>query len=470
MQTILAIDDERSIRETYRIALSEPYRVVLAEDGKAGLKVLDEQHVDLIILDHMMPGMNGLEFLEALKEREEEIPVIVVTAMNSVSVAVDAMKQGARDYLIKPFDVDQLTMLIARTLEEERVRQELCLLRSGESRGFDSIVGNSPALQRTLALAKEAAEVESTVLITGESGTGKDVLARAIHSGGARAEGPFVHVSCCAIPGQLVESELFGHERGAFTGAIDRRHGKIQVADGGTAFLDEIGEMPFEAQSKLLRVLQDGCFYPVGSSKSVEVDVRFICATNRDIKACVKGGTFREDLYYRINVIPIEMPPLRQRREDIPELTEHFVKLYAPQVNAAAAKFSREALNRLAAYHWPGNIRELENTVQRILIMNRDKPVIEPEHLHYILPDEEPPAPQEGEREFEGLPLDEARERLETHLIKRALERSDYVQSRAAELLGTTRRILKYKMDQLNIAAEPPARRGERVSSAGRYQ
>ncbi len=457
MHTILAIDDEPSIRETYRLVLSKTYRVLLADGGKAGLDMLEKHHVDLIILDHMMPGMNGLEFLEAAKEREVEAPIIVVTAMNSVSVAVEAMKQGARDYLIKPFDVDELSLLIGRTLEEERARQELSLLRSGESRGFDSIIGSSPALQRTLALAREAAAVESTVLITGESGTGKDVLARAIHSAGARAGGPFVHVSCCAIPEQLVESELFGHERGAFTGATDRRHGKIQVADGGAVFLDEIGEMPLDAQSKLLRVLQDGCFYPVGSSKSVEVDVRFICATNRDIKASVHGGAFREDLFYRINVIPIEMPPLRQRREDIPALANHFTAMYAPQVNAAARELSQGALNRLAAYHWPGNIRELENIVQRILIMNRGETVIEPEHLQHVLPDEPAPARLEDEHAFEGLPLDEARDRLEAQLIMRALERSNHVQSRAAELLGTTRRILKYKMDQLNIPAQPEA-------------
>jgi DNA-binding NtrC family response regulator len=294
--------------------------------------------------------------------------------------------------------------------------------------------------------------VDSTVLITGESGTGKDLLARAIHSGGKRAKQAFVTLSCCAIPQPLVESELFGHEKGAFTGATERRIGKMQAADHGTLFLDEIGEMPIEAQTKLLRVLQDGRFYPVGSTKVIEVDLRFICATNRSLPEAIAKGTFREDLYYRINVLPIEMPPLRRRREDIPKLAARFIAKHAPRVNAKSVACDPQAMARLVAYPWPGNVRELENTIERVLVCHRTESVITAECLRGILPEgTEEAGPDLGE--FDGLPIEEAVARLERRLITRALERAGNVQSRASELLGTTRRILKYKMDQLGIDA-----------------
>jgi transcriptional regulator with PAS, ATPase and Fis domain len=326
----------------------------------------------------------------------------------------------------------------------------LSALREAGSRGFGAIIGESPALLQTLNLVRQAAKVDSTVLITGESGTGKDLVARAIHSGGKRAEEAFVAVSCCAIPEQLVESELYGHERGAFTGATERRVGKMQIADRGTLFLDEIGEMPLDAQAKLLRVLQDGRFYPVGSSKVIEVDTRFVCATNRNLSDAITQGRFREDLFYRINVIPIEMPPLRKRREDIPLLVKSFIAKHAPRVNAHTRAFSPKAMAQLASYHWPGNIRELENTIERILVYHGHHEIIAPDHLAGILPGSA--AEEFGTlTDFEGLPLDEATGRLERRLILRALERTNQVQSRAADLLGTTRRILKYKMTQLGI-------------------
>jgi DNA-binding NtrC family response regulator len=282
------------------------------------------------------------------------------------------------------------------------------------------------------------------------------MIARAIHYGGQRTAKPFVPISCCAIPPQLVESELFGHEKGAFTGADEKRIGKMQVADGGTLFLDEIGEMPLDAQSKLLRVLQDSCFYAVGSSKVVEVDLRIICATNRNLPEAIQKGIFRSDLFYRVNVLQIEMPPLRQRREDIPALVEYFICKHAPRANARTTEFDPKALAHLASCPWPGNIRELENTIERILVHHGDKEIIHVEDVADLLP----PAP--GEREvrselsdLDGLPLEEATRRVERRLIIRALERSDYVQSKAADLLGTTRRILKYKMDQLDIPPIP---------------
>ncbi|MBX3179310.1 MAG: sigma-54-dependent Fis family transcriptional regulator [Candidatus Hydrogenedentes bacterium] len=450
MQTILAIDDELSIRESYRMILGDDYRVHVAEDGEAALEVLSEKHVDLILLDLTMPRMSGMDFLERLEERGETVPVIIVTGSNTVDIAVRAIKKGAREFVIKPFDLDDLLALVERTLEELREKRELSTLREQGTAGFDNIIGNAPALMEALAKARQAMDVDSTVLITGETGTGKDVLARAIHFGGGRKDKPFVPLSCCAIPANLVESELFGLTRGAFTGATESRIGKMQVADGGSLFLDEIGEMPVEAQSKLLRVLQEGTFYAVGGNREIEVDVRFICATNRPFDRAIAEGLFRQDLYYRINVLPITMPPLRKRREDIPQLVAHFVAKHGPRVNSRVQDFEPRALSRLAACQWPGNIRELENTVERILVCHSSERVIRAEFLNGIVA-AEGGVEVSGLEDFAGLPLQEATQRLERHLIKKALEQCNYVQSQAADALGTTRRILKYKMDQLGI-------------------
>ena len=458
MQTILAIDDESSVLESYRMLLSDRHRLLCASDGHSGLRILDEKHVDLILLDLTMPGMSGLDFMSRLHERGETVPVIVVTGSNSVEMAVKTIKQGAREFVIKPFDVEDLLFLVDRTLSDMREKRELKALREQGKAGFEHIIGDSPEIMNALAKARRAMQVDSTVLITGETGTGKDVLARAIHYGSQRAKKPFVPLSCCAIPPNLVESELFGHVRGAFTGATENRVGKMQVADGGALFLDEIGEMPIEAQARLLRVLQDGCFYPVGGVKLIEVDVRFICATNRDFAKAIGENLFREDLFYRINVLPIEIPPLRQRREDIPKLITHFVAKHGPRVNARLARFAPRAMACLMAYHWPGNIRELENTIERILVCHGGERILQAEDLEGIVPR---PGTMQGSpgkqiedtifEELEGLPLQEATQRIERRLILRALERCGYVQSQAAEMLGTTRRILKYKMDQLGI-------------------
>lgn len=451
MQTILAIDDEISVRESYRMILGDKYRVLQASDGAAGFEILENKQVDLILLDLWMPNMSGMEFLEELARRGESVPVIVVTAWNAVEAAVKAMKAGARDFVIKPFDVEDILMLVTRTLGEVRDRRELSALREQGTAGFENIVGKSPALLEALSKARQAMQVDSTVLITGETGTGKDVLARAIHHGGKRKDRPYVPLCCSAIPATLVESELFGHVKGAFTGATENRVGKLQVADGGTLFLDEIGEMPMEAQSKLLRVLQDGRFYAVGSTREVEVDIRFICATNRDFLKSIDAGQFRQDLYYRINVLPVHMPALRNRREDIPLLIAHFIAKHAPRVNAVAGDFSPRAMARMVNYSWPGNVRELENMVERILVCHPQQKVIQAEDLDGMLPQDTPRETSGGLQDFEGLPLQEATDRIERHVIQRALEESDYVQSQAAERLGTTRRILKYKMDQLGI-------------------
>ncbi len=464
MKTVLAVDDELSVREAYRLILSDKYRVLQAPDGPAALKIIKETHVDLVLLDMVMPNMSGLEVLVEIGKADRYIPVIVVTAVKSVSSAVDAIKLGAREYIIKPFDVDEIALKVDQTIAEHQRECELTLLRESEMQGFESIVGDSPALMQALGMAKRAMQVDSTVLVTGESGTGKDLMARAIHFGGKRAKHPFVAVSCCAIPQQLVESELFGHEKGAFTGATEKRIGKMQIADRGTLFLDEIGEMPLEAQAKLLRVLQDGQFYPVGSTKVIEVDVRFVCATNRVLREAITQGIFREDLYYRVNVLNIEMPALRNRREDIPSLVNFFVAKHRIRLNAKVNRFAPDAMGIMTRYDWPGNVRELQNMVERILVMNMTETEIRADHLRGVLI---PAAPLSGAvstsdggaasassalDEFNGLTLEEATRRVERHLISQALEQSNFVQSKAAEMLGTTRRILKYKMDQLNIS------------------
>jgi two-component system, NtrC family, response regulator AtoC len=458
MHTILAVDDEAGVRQSYRVMLSDQYRVLLAENGQEGLNLLQERHADLILLDLTMPKLSGIAFLEELARRGEDVPVIVVTGTNSVDSAVAAMKLGAREYVIKPFNVTEVLLTVERLLAESHQELELAALREAGATGC-ALIGEAPTFIQTLERARQAMEVDSTVLITGESGTGKDVVARAIHYGGKRASRTFVPLSCCAIPQNLVESELFGHEKGAFTGATEKRQGKMRAADGGTLFLDEIGEMPMEAQSKLLRVLQDGCFYPVGSAKAIETDVRFICATNRILPEAIAQGLFRQDLFYRVNVVPIEMPPLRRRREDVPQLAAHFIAKHAPRVNAKTVEFAPDALAALMAYPWPGNVRELENTVERILVCHRSRKVISRDCLDGMLAGagaaevlRAPGEPATADTaDFDGLPLDEAVSRLERRLIGRALERANGVQSHAAELLGTTRRILKYKMDQLGM-------------------
>ncbi len=459
MSTILAIDDEESIRQSYRVILEGEYDLALAEDGDKGLEYLDKHHVDLILLDLTMPGKSGEEVLQILQDQGNTTPVIVVTATNSITTAVQAMKFGAHDYIQKPFDVHDLLQNIERTLHEERDKQELKTLREAEFKGFESIIGQSTAFKEAISKAQQAMNVDSAVLITGESGTGKDLLARSIHNSGSRKDHAFVPLSCCAIPAQLVESELFGYEKGAFTGADKARIGKMKVADKGTLFLDEIGEMPVEAQAKLLRVLQDSCFYPVGSVKEVKVDIRVVCATNRNLPEAIQEGAFREDLYYRINVLNIEMPPLRKRREDVPLLVAHFMAKHAPRVNARTQNISPKAMNILSTYNWPGNIRELENTIERLLVYHGQEHTIQEEHVEPLFP--ESAASEAGTShslsDYEGLPLYEATRQIEIHLITRALEQADYVQSKAAEVLGTTRRILKYKIDQLGIEAEKHA-------------
>lgn len=454
MQKILTIDDEPSVRQSYQAILEGRFSVSAAATVDEGLAMIDAQYFDLILLDLMMPGRSGNDMLEILQERADDTPVVVVSGISSVETAVEAMRRGAREFVLKPFDVDQLFSTIERILSEDRRDRELSTLREEKAFRFDGLVGASPAFNNIVGHARKAALSDATVLVTGESGTGKDMMARAIHTAGRRSDGPFVHVSCCALPEQLVESELFGHVRGAFTGATDKRTGKVKVADGGTLFLDEIGEMPLATQAKFLQLLQDSRFTPVGSDKTIEADVRFVCATNRNLQEAVAAGTFRQDLYYRINVVHLEMPPLRQRREDIAPLVNHFMEKHRQRSASCVTSFAPDAMTALATYDWPGNIRELENIMQRLLVLHADEKVLRAEHVNPMTGATADPSAG-SISDFDGLPLQDAIAQLERHLIERALERAGNVQSQAAELLGTTRRILKYKMDQLGIDSAP---------------
>ncbi|MBI2424920.1 MAG: sigma-54-dependent Fis family transcriptional regulator [Candidatus Hydrogenedentes bacterium] len=451
MKNILAIDDEISIRESYRMILGGDYHLLLAENGHNGLDALAANRVDLVLLDLSMPGMNGMEFLEAMSGQGLSVPVIVITGSNTVDVAVQAMKQGANEFVMKPFDVNELVRKIEGVLAEDAKRRSLCSIQDIHPGEFEGLIGDAPLFREALNKARMAMQVDSTVLITGETGTGKDVLARAIHQGSQRKDKQFVPLCCGAIPANLVESELFGTIKGAFTGATDSRQGKMELAHRGTLFLDEIGEMPTDAQVKLLRVLQDGSFYAVGGNVLKEVDVRFICATNRPFDEAIAEGLFREDLYYRINVLPIEMPALRNRRQDIPKLVSHFVRIQGAKLRSQVEEFAPRAMARLTAAPWPGNVRQLQNTVERLLVCYGNERVIKPEHLDEVLPKSFADPKDVSLENFDGLSLQQATQRVERFVIRQALERNSFIQSKAADALGTTRRILKYKMDQLGI-------------------
>jgi two-component system response regulator HydG len=372
--TLLVADDDPAVRESLERALArEGYGVVQAPDGQAALERLQAGGVDLVLSDLKMPGLNGLELLRAAKVVAPDVDFVMLTAFGTVEEAVQAMKDGATDFLTKPFQRAQLIKVVRQALERRALiaqnralQQRLdALLRQGE------IIGVSPAFRRMMTLVEQVADSSATVMIQGESGTGKELVARAIHERSARKSGPFVAVNCAALPETLLESELFGYEKGAFTGATARKEGRFEVANGGTLFLDEIADLSLVTQPKILRVLQEGEFERLGGNRSIRVDVRIVTATNQDLAALVRDRRFREDLFYRLNVISIEVPPLRHRREDIPVLAEHFLKLYAAKNNRRLEGFSKDAMRRVEGYSWPGNVRELENVIERAVVLAR---------------------------------------------------------------------------------------------------
>ena len=458
MNTILVVDDEPN----YLIVISEllkegNYEVLTAPSGEDGLKIVEETDLDLVLTDMRMPGMGGLEFLKATKKHNKDLPVIMITAFGEVEKAVVAMKAGAYNYLSKPFNNEELLMNIRKAIEHYSLLRENVRLR-GEAKvryGFASIVGKNARMQEIYQLIEKVAPTTASVLITGESGTGKELVARAIHINSPREKAPFISVNCAALPETLLESELFGHERGAFTGATALRKGRFELADTGTLFLDEIGDIPLSLQAKLLRVLQERNFERVGGVKPISVDVRIITATNRDLKDEVDKGNFREDLYYRFNVLHIHLPPLRERADDIPMLAEHFIKKFAKLLNKPDLRISGDALRYLTGLPWEGNVRELENTIERAGILCSGD-VIQTEDVHPGVAGEEEVPNWSPNGEFEkflpsDLPLPEILSGVEERLLKRALEDANNVQARAAETLGITKSLLQYKMKKYQL-------------------
>jgi len=440
---ILVVDDDPGLRESFRLILEDEYEVVDAADGPTALGILRSSQVDLVLLDIRLPDMDGIEVLERIKATDEGVEVILVTAVKTLRTAVAAMKLGAFDYLTKPFEEDELLSVIRRALERRSLEQEVVFLRSELARrhDFDELVGQHPEMQRLYRLIAQVARTTTTVLISGESGTGKELIARAIHHQGPRRDKAFVPVSPAALSDTLVESELFGHERGAFTGAFQRKVGRFEMAHGGTLFLDEISLIKPDLQAKLLRVLQEREFERVGGTRSIRFDARIIAATNVDLKQAVTDGRFREDLYYRLHVVPIAIPPLRERREDIPLLAQHFIRQYSQQFTRRIEGLSGEALAVLQEYRWPGNVRELQNVIERLaglaegpLISLSDLP------LDLLVPD------QYARSRTAGFSLVEATEEFERQIVLRMLERVRWNVSEAARLLGVHRNSLKVRL------------------------
>jgi two-component system response regulator AtoC len=474
---ILVVDDEPAIRDSLRLLLKSNFSVYVAADGEEALAAIDASTPDLVLLDVMMPRLDGIEVLRRLQEKQIKVPVIMLTAAHTVKTAVQAMKCGAIDFLNKPFDVEELTNVILAHFEKEaRVESLEVASPSGSSRygaanlpeaDFGPLVGKSGAMADLFSRVAQVAARESTVLITGESGTGKELIARQIHERSSRRNGPFVAINCAAIPESLIESELFGHEKGAFTHAVEKRLGHFELANGGTLFLDEIGELGLSVQVKMLRFLQEQEFYRVGRSKPIRVDVRIVAATNKNLEELVKQKTFRQDLFYRINVINLTIPPLRERYEDIPRLVSHFVKKLGRLYGERSIVVEPAALESLVTYQWPGNVRELENVIESLLALSQGDT---------ILVSDLPRKVKDRTAVFDGniapvfaagMGFEEAEKIFETDMIVKALKRANFVQTRAAELLGISRRILKYKMDKLGINEHAEVSGGDTTTGEG---
>jgi DNA-binding NtrC family response regulator len=454
---ILVVDDERSVRESIRMVLKERTAPILAESAEEALDHLARERFDVVLLDILMPGMDGLEALERIKGMAPNTQVIMVTATKTVKTAVTAMKLGACDYITKPFDVDELQLQVERAAQTAALLQEVEVLRDevGRRYSFDNIIGRSGRMQTVLKTVSMVAPLKTTVLITGESGTGKEVIAKAIHYNSPRANKPLVTINCAAIPDNLLESELFGHERGAFTDAYAKKLGQFEHANRGTIFLDEIGEMNPSTQAKILRVLEESAFTRVGGAHPIQVDVRIIAATNRDLDTAIADGRFRSDLYYRLNVVSMHLPPLRERRDDLPALIKHFLALKAKETGLPAKTFTNEALDFLMQYSWPGNVRELENVIERSMVLSAEILMTHEDLPQYITTTTDAKAHPAQRSVLRGeIHLAEAVDEFEEELIRAALVQAENNQTRAAELLGTTRRILKYKMDKLGINME----------------
>jgi DNA-binding NtrC family response regulator len=442
---ILVIDDDTSLRRVLEYNLQEEgYQVQTASSGEEGVYLFGQSQPNLVVTDMKMSGMDGLMVLKSIKERSPETLVIIITAFGTVDLAVGAMKAGAYDYITKPFNRDELKLTVRKALQFSGLAQENKRLKSEleDKADFRTIIGTSKEMEKVFDVIRKVADTEAPVLITGESGTGKELVARSLHANSARRDAPFVAINCAAIPRDLLESELFGHVRGAFTGATRDKTGKFQLAEGGTLFLDEVGDLPVELQPKLLRALQEKEVEPVGGTALQKLDVRIVSATNLDVDQAIADGTFREDLYYRLSVIPIHLPPLRGRRKDIPVLIRHFCKKHG----AEQVTFDAAALAALVGYPWPGNVRELENTVERLLIM-RDSSLIGLNELPDKIRVGGAPAGAVVNLPEEGYPL----EQLEREVVVAALERNSWNQTAAARFLSIPRHTLVYRIEKYHI-------------------
>ncbi len=454
---VLIVDDDAGVRESLRMILKERYEPSITSSGEEALEALPDVRPDLILLDVLMPGLDGLEVLERIKSEDPRTPVIMLTATKTVKTAVSAMKLGAFDYVTKPFDVEELLIIIERATRDAAREIELESLRWEVGRRYNpaNIIGNNARMQQIFRTIGIVAPLKTTVLVTGESGTGKELIAKAIHYQSPRADRPLVTINCAAIPINLLESEFFGHERGAFTDAHSRKLGQFELADQGSIFLDEIGEMAPSLQAKLLRVIEQGEFMRVGGKQTMRVDVRIIAATNRDLEKAMRDNSFRPDLYYRLNVVSLHVPPLRERMEDLPLLIKHFVTSKAQHMGIPEKHISPEAVDVMLRYPWPGNVREIENVIERILVLSDHDPIVIddlPEQVRLGRTIEPSSIQQQVLQQRKSLT--DAVDEFEREIIQAALQHVDFNQTRAADLLGTTRRILKYRMDKLGIAAE----------------
>ena len=455
LPVVLVIDDEPGVRESLREIFKRDFEVLEAEHGAAALALVRSRRVDVALLDVRLPGERGPAVLPRLLALDDSVAVILMTAVPDVRTAVETIKAGAYDYIVKPFDVDELLLLVKQAAQQRVLEREVCYLRAELDRahGFDALVGRHPAMVRLYEQIAQVAQTHATVLVSGESGTGKELVARAIHRQSPRRDQPFVAVNLAAVPEGLFESELFGHEKGAFTGAHARKLGKFELAHGGTLFLDEVGSLRVDLQAKLLRALQEREVERLGGTRTIPVDVRVIVATNEDLRQLVRARTFREDLFYRINVAALTIPPLRERKEDIPLLVEHFIRKYAREFKKDVRGISRGALPSLSAYDWPGNVRELENVVERSVAL-ATRPVIRLDDLPLDLALRDEPARGAGSA---PLSLKEARDRFEQVYILRALERENWNQSRAARRLGVHRNTLLARLAGWGIRRDEDA-------------
>ncbi len=454
MSTILLVDDKSSMRKVLRQTLESDQKTIQeAEDGEKALEIIKTKHVDVVITDIKMPRLDGMTLLKMIKELDTEIVVIIMTAYGTIETAVEAMKLGAYDYITKPFSTEQVKLTVEKAIERQKLLYENKYLREklNDQYNYKRIVGNSPSMQPVYELIDKVAPTDTAVLIRGESGTGKELVAHAIHFNSRRKEKPFIKVNCAVLAEGVLESELFGHEKGSFTGAAGKRIGRFELANGGSIFLDEIGDISLATQVKLLRVLQEKEFERVGGTESIRSDVRVIAATNKNLEEAIKKGQFREDLFFRLNVVPIHVPPLRERKEDIERLAVHFLNRYSLEANKKISKIDRKAIDLMARYNWPGNVRELENAVQRAVVL-ADADTIYPsnlpldiqtfqkdEYLHVLK---------------EDASLTEKVENYEKELILKAMEKADHVQTKAAKLLDINRTALIYKLKKYGLLSE----------------